>query len=125
MHLTSISKLLLGFLAQPGLQEFFLMLLFGATVAIVLPPIFCFIGQRGRTPIVWRAVIYLLAILIGAPAGAVGGYASMLGLQHLLRMGLGAAFLDKVVIILPGMLIGGGLVPFAIARLLTRPVSIG
>ena len=54
------------------------------------------------------------------PAGAAGAYATMAGLDQILHLGLGKSFLTVALISLPGLFIGGGLVPFGIARLLTR-----
>jgi hypothetical protein len=56
-------------------------------------PFFCFLGERGRKPIIWRPFIYLLAILIGAPAGAAGEYVTMVGVGQLLHFGPGASYI--------------------------------
>jgi hypothetical protein len=119
----SEAYLLLGAGGVPGLGELFVLLFGLGTAAAVLPAVSCFLGGRGRTSIIWRPFTYVLAVLIGAPAGAAGAYATMVGLDQILHLGLGKSFLTVILISLPGLFIGGGLVPFGIARLLTRAAA--
>jgi len=119
----SESYFLLGAGGAPGLGELYVLLIGLGTAAAVFPAVSCYRGGRGRTGIIWRPVIYVLAFLIGAPAGAAGAYASMAGLDQLLHLGLDKSFLMVALISLPGLFIGGGLVPFGIARLLTRATA--
>src|SRR5437763_17153560 len=102
MDRQSEAYLFLGAGGVPGLGELY-MLLFGlGTAAAVIPAVACYRGARGRTDIIWRPVIYVLAVLIGAPAGAAGAYATMAGLDQILRFGLGKSFLTVALISLPG-----------------------
>jgi hypothetical protein len=103
----------------PGLGELYLLLFGLGTAAAVLPLVSCYYGARGRRSVLWRPVIYVLAILVGAPAGAAGAYASMAGLDHVFQFGPGKSFLMVVVTTLPGLFIGGAYLPFVIARRLT------
>jgi hypothetical protein len=105
----------------PGLGELYLLLFGLGTAAAIIPAVSCYFGGRGRAATVWRPFLYGLAVLIGAPAGAAGAYVSMVGLEHVLQFGLDKSFLTVALTCLPGLFIGGGLVPFGIARLLTRP----
>lgn len=104
----------------PGLGELYLLLIGLGAAAAVIPAVACYRGVRGRTPVIWRPAIYVSAVLVGAPAGAAGAYASMVGLDHILQLGLGRSFLTVALTCLPGLFVGGGLVPFWIARWLTR-----
>jgi hypothetical protein len=120
MDRQSEAYLLLAAGGVPGLGELYLLLFLLGTAAAVIPAVACYRGGRERTAIIWRPVIYVLAVLIGAPAGAAGAYASMAGLDQILHFGLNGTILTDVLTALPGLFIGGGLVPFGIARLLTR-----
>jgi hypothetical protein len=114
MDRQSEAYLVLGAAGVPGLGEMYLLLFVLGTAAAVIPAVFCYRGGRGRTPIIWRPIIYVLAVLIGVPAGAAGAYyAIMVG-------GRNSSVLTYILTALPGLFIGAGLVPFGIARLLTR-----
>jgi hypothetical protein len=116
----SSAYLLLGAPGRvPGLGELFVLLFALGTAAAVLPAVPCFLGGR-RTSIIRGPFTYVLAVLVGAPAGAAGAYVTMLGLDQILHLGLGKSLLTVILISLPGLFVGGGLVPFGIARLLTR-----
>ena len=121
MHVTSVAHVFLRGPTGPDGPALLLLFVLPAALAISLPSVGCFLGVRGRKPIIWRFFIYLLAILIGIPAGAAGGYATMLGLDYLLRLGPGKPVLFVFMSCLLGLFIGGGLVPFGIARLFTKP----
>jgi hypothetical protein len=120
MGALSETSLPLGAGGVPGLGELYLLLFGLGTAAAVIPAVSCYRGGRGRTPVIWRPAIYVLAVLAGAPAGAAGAYATMAGLDRILQLGLDKSFLTVTLTALPGLFIGGGLVPFGIARLLTR-----
>jgi hypothetical protein len=119
MDALSVTYLRLAAGGVPGLGELYPLLFGLGTAAAVLPAVSCYRGLRGRTPIIWRPVIYALAVLVGAPASAAGAYATMVGLDHILQFGLGKSFLTVTLTALPGLFIGGGLLPFGIARQLT------
>src|SRR4051812_2053687 len=57
---------LLGAGGVPGLGELYVLLFGFGTAAALIPAVSCFRGMRGRTPLIWRPVIYALAVLVGA-----------------------------------------------------------
>ena len=93
--------------------------LFLAPVCIlVLPLLSCLLSLHGRTATTSRVVVLLLGYIIGVIGGAAFGYLSF----RRLSLSRGANPLIQVTLFpLPGILLGGCLVPIVFTRMQTGP----